>query len=360
MVYNFGAGPAMLPIPVMEQIQEEFLNFQDMGVSLIEISHRSKEFGALLEETDALFKELVNLPENYKILYVHGGAQMQFSAVPLNLISRKPAKKAFYFETGNFASVARKEAEKYGDILVAASSEKTNHDRIPVFDKTVVTEDASYAYITSNNTIYGTRWSEFPDFGETPLVVDATSEILSRQMDYSKFGLIFGGTQKNLGPSGLAMVIVREDLLQYAESNTPKLLDYSIYEKNHSLANTNNTFAIYAIRLVLGWLKDLGGVAAIEEINEKKAKILYDIIDNSSFYKGHAQPDSRSAMNVTFNVPSQEQLDLFLKQALSNGLYALKGHRKIGGARASIYNAMPIEGVQSLADFMLEFERKQG
>ncbi len=360
MVYNFGAGPAMLPIPVMERIQEEFLNFQDMGVSLIEISHRSKEFGALLEETDALFKELVNLPENYKILYVHGGAQMQFSAVPLNLISRKPAKKAFYFETGNFASVARKEAEKYGDILVAASSDKTNYDRIPDFDKAVVTEDASYAYITSNNTIYGTRWNEFPDFGETPLVVDATSEILSRQMDYSKFGLIFGGTQKNLGPSGLAMVIVREDLLQYVESNTPKLLDYSIYEKNHSLANTNNTFAIYAIRLVLGWLKDLGGVAAIEEINEKKAKILYDIIDNSSFYKGHAQPDSRSTMNVTFNLPSQEQLDLFLKQALSNGLYALKGHRKIGGARASIYNAMPIEGVQSLADFMLEFKRKQG
>ena len=360
MVYNFGAGPAMLPLPVMKKIQEEFLDFQGMGISLIELSHRSKEFGALLERTDELFKELTNLPDNYKILYVHGGAQMQFSAVPMNLISRKPARKAFYFETGNFATVAKKEAEKYGDIIVAASSKDTNHDRIPNFDPATVTADASYAYITSNNTIYGTQWPEFPVFGKVPLVVDATSEILSREMDFSKFGIIFAGIQKNLGPSGLAVVIVREDLLGKADKKTPKLLDYSIYEKSHSLANTNNTFAIYAINLVLEWLKEQGGVKSIEKRNNEKAKILYDIIDSSDYYQGHAQLTSRSKMNVAFNLPSPKQLELFLEQTLANGLYALKGHRNVGGARASIYNPMPLEGVQALGEFMREFERKNG
>jgi len=359
-VYNFGAGPAMLPIPVMEQIKEEFLDYKGTGVSIIEISHRSKEFDALLDEADTLFKELVSLPSNYKILYVHGGAQMQFSAIPMNLMNRKPSKKAVYFETGNFAKIAAKEAARYGEVKIGASSSDTNFDRIPDVDLNQIDEDASYAYLTSNNTLYGTRWNNFDNNGKVPIAVDATSEILSRKFDFEKFGLVYGGTQKNLGPSGLAMVIIREDLLGHEYPETPKLLNYSVYEKNHSLANTPNTFAIYAIGLVLKWLKDLGGVSEIEKRNEKKSKLLYDLIDGSAFYKGHAMPEHRSTMNVTFNVPSPELLDLFLKEALENGLYALKGHRNVGGARASIYNAMPLEGVQKLADFMKEFERRKG
>lgn len=360
MVYNFGAGPAMLPIPVMKEVQEEFLNYNGMGVSLIEISHRSKEFGELLDETDALFKELTNLPDNYKILYVHGGAQMQFSAVPMNLMLRKPGKKAYYFETGNFAKVAAKEAARYGEVKIAATSAETNFDRIPEFDPACVEQDASYAYLTSNNTIYGTRWTEFPDFGDVPVVVDATSELLSREMDFNKFGLIFAGAQKNLGPAGLAMVIVREDLLGKAMPETPKLLDYSVYEQNHSLANTNNTFAMYVINKVLKWLKGLGGIAAVEKMNEEKAAILYDLIDGTDFYKAHGVGKSRSVMNVPFNLANEELLGQFLKEATEAGLYALKGHRNVGGARASIYNAMPKEGIIALADFMKEFERKNG
>ncbi len=359
-VYNFGAGPAKLPIPVIRKIQEDFLDFKNMGSSVIEISHRSKEFDDLLCETDELFKEAVSLPDNYRVLYVHGGAQMQFSAIPINLIGRKPARKAFYYESGNFARIAAKEAQKFGNIVIAGNSSDTNYDRIPEFKPADIDHEASYVYITSNNTIFGTRWHEFPDTGDTPLVVDATSEILSRKMDYSKLGLLFAGAQKNLGPSGIAMVIIREDLLEYAPADTPKLLHYKLYDEKHSLANTNNTFAIYVINLVLKWLKDEGGVERIQEINEKKAAFLYDYLDGTDFYKGHAHPDHRSIMNVTFNLPSQELLDLFLKQATEVGLTALKGHRSVGGARASIYNAMPMEGVEALVSFMKEFEQKNG
>ncbi len=359
-VFNFGAGPAKLPFPVIQQIQEEFLDFAEMGSSIIEISHRSKEFDALICETDELFKETVSLPDNYRILYVHGGAQMQFSAIPMNLINMKPAKKALYVESGNFAKIALNEAKKYGEIINVSSSNDTNFDRIPEFRVEDLDQDASYAYITSNNTLFGTRWHEFPDTGDIPLVVDATSEILSRVMDYSKFGLIFAGAQKNLGPSGIAMVIIREDLLGHAPEYTPSLLNYQVYSDKHSLANTNNTFAIYVINLVLKWLKREGGVKVVEKVNEQKAAKLYDLIDKSDYYKGHAHPDHRSIMNVTFNLPTQEQLDLFLKQANDEGLTALKGHRSVGGVRASIYNAMPMEGIDALADFMVTFEKKNG
>jgi len=311
-VFNFGAGPAKLPFPVIQQIQEEFLDFKGMGSSIIEISHRSKEFDDLLCETDELFKGLVSLPDNYKILYAHGGAQMQFSAVPMNIIGRKPAKKALYYESGNFAGVAIKEAKKFGNIVTVASSEETNFDRVPQFKSEDLDSDASYVHITSNNTVFGTRWNIIPDTGDIPLVVDATSEILSRVMDYSKFGIIFAGAQKNLGPSGMAMVIIREDLLEYTPDNTPKLLDYRVYDKKHSLANTNSTFAIYVINLVLKWLKSVGGVESIEKVNEQKAARLYQILDKSEFYVGHAHPDHRSIMNITFNLPSQELLDKFL------------------------------------------------
>jgi phosphoserine aminotransferase len=359
-VYNFGAGPAKLPLPVIQQIQSEFLDFRDMGSSIIEISHRSKEFDALLDETDALFASAVSLPENYRILYVHGGAQMQFAAIPLNLLGLKPAGRALYYETGNFARLAAEEAQKFGRIRVVASSADTQYDRIPPFSPEALDQDASYVYITSNNTIFGTRWHTFPDTGALPLVVDATSDVLSRVMDYSRFGLIFAGAQKNLGPAGLALVVIREDLLGYARQDTPKMLNYRVYDQKHSLANTNNTFAIYVMNLVLKWLQGEGGVAAIEAVNSKKAGLLYEVIDGSGFYSGHAHPAHRSITNVTFNLPSSDLLDRFLKQANAEGLTALKGHRLVGGARASIYNAMPIEGVETLADFMVTFERKNG
>lgn len=357
-VFNFGAGPAMLPTPVMERARDEFLNFQGLGAGLIEISHRSKEFDAVINKADSLFRELSGVPDNFKILYVHGGAQMQFSAIPMNLIGLKSAHKAAYLETGNFASLARKEASRYGNISVAATSEATNFDRIPAFDPTSLDADTSYVHLTSNNTIFGTRWNKFPDTGAIPLVADMTSELLSRQIDFNQFGVIFAGLQKNLGPAGLALVLVREDLLGHALPHTPSLLDYSVYEKSHSLQNTNNTFAIYMMSLVLEWLKEQGGVAAIEAINEKKAQLLYDAIDSTDFYIGSANPADRSAMNVTFNIAKPELSDTFLSEANKQGLYALKGHRLVGGIRASIYNAMPVAGCEALVEFMRDFERR--
>jgi len=350
----------MLPTPVMEIAQKEFLNYRDMGTGLIEISHRSKEFDDVINSADALLTELAQIPDNYKILYVHGGAQMQFSAVPMNLIDRLSARKAAYVESGNFAMLARKEAARYGDVTVAASSEETNFDRIPELDVAKLDADTSYVHITSNNTIYGTRWQQFPDTGEIPLVADMTSELLSRRIDVSKFGIIFAGLQKNLGPAGLACVIVREDLLGHATPETPSLLNYKTYADKHSLANTNNTFAIYMMKLVLEWLKGEGGVDAIEARNDEKSALLYDVIDNSDFYLATVHKDHRSTMNVTFNLANNDLLDAFLEQALAKGLYALKGHRNVGGVRASIYNAMPREGCLALAEFMQEFEKKNG
>lgn len=359
-VYNFGAGPAMLPTEVMEKAQAEFLNYMDIGAGVIEISHRSKEFDAIINRTDELLIELAGIPDNYKILYVHGGAQMQFSAVPLNLINRNPARKASFILTGNWAVKASKEAGKYGSSLNIASSEDSNFNYIPEWDNTALDTDSSYLHIVSNNTLFGTRWHEFPNTGEVPLVADMTSEFLSRNVNINDFGVIFAGLQKNLGPAGLALVIIREDLLEHALPETPGLLSYKTYAEQHSLANTNNTFAIYMMKLVMEWLKEQGGVEKMEAQNEAKAKILYDCIDGSDFYLGTAQEAHRSIMNVTFTLAKDELLNDFLKQAEDRGLYALKGHRAVGGARASIYNAMPVEGCQALADFMQEFEKSQG
>ncbi len=359
-IYNFGAGPAMLPVPVMQQIQEEFLDFKSMGVSLIEISHRSKEFEVIINSCDALIRELANLAENYKILYIHGGAQMQFASVPLNLLGLKPAHKAVYTETGKFSKLAREEAARYGEIIIASSSANTNYDRIPALTADMIPEDASYAYITSNNTLYGTQYTEYPDTGNTPLVIDATSDIFSHVVDFSKIGVMFAGMQKNLGPSGTAAIIIREDLIGHAIGQTPSLLNYEVYEKSHSLANTNNTFAIYTMNLVMQWLKDQGGIAAIEKVNQAKAATLYNVIDQSNYFSGTAHADHRSIMNVTFTLPDDDSTSAFLKQADSNGLYALKGHRNVGGVRASIYNAMPLAGCEKLAEFMKEFERTRG
>ena len=357
-VYNFGAGPAMLPETVMQQIQREWLDFQGMGVSIIEISHRAKEFVAVLDQAQSLFRELTGLPDNYRILFVHGGARMQFSALPLNLAGRVPSKKCLYVESGNFASLAAKEAAAFCHVETIASSVDTDYDCIPQLVPEAIDQDAAYLHITSNNTLYGTRWNQFPETGNVPLIADMTSELLSRQIDYNQFGVVYAGLQKNLGPSGMAMVIVREDLLGHADEKTPTLLNYTQCDKDNSLTNTTNTFAVYVIKLVLEWLKGQGGVAAIEKLNEQKAERLYQVIDSSGFYRGIAQPEHRSIMNVSFKLTSKELDAKFLQEAEAVGLYALKGHRNVGGIRASIYNPMPLTGVEKLAGFMEEFEQK--
>lgn len=359
-VYNFGAGPAMLPTSVMEQARDELLDWNGMGCSVIEISHRSKEFDALLSETDALIREVAGLPDEFEILYTHGGAQMQFAAVPLNLLGLNSAHKAAYVETGNFAGLARKEASRFGNIVVAASSEETSFDRIPEFDASRLDADTSYVHITSNNTIFGTRWNKFPDTGNIPLVADMTSELMGRRLNFDQFGMIYAGLQKNLGPSGMAVVLVRKELIGKALPQTPSLLDYAVYAKNHSMPNTINTFAVYLMNLVLKWLKTEGGLDVIEARNAAKAQLLYDAIDGNDFYIGSAHKDHRSQMNVTFNLANSELDKKFLSEAEAAGLYALKGHRLVGGIRASIYNAMPVEGCQALVDFMQEFARNNG
>ncbi len=359
-IYNFGAGPAMLPEPVMKKIQQEWLDFQGMGISIIEISHRTKEFIAVLDQAKALFRELTGLPDNYRILFVHGGARMQFSALPLNFAGRVPSRKCLYAESGNFASLAAKEAQAFCQVKTIASSADSNYDRIPELVADQIDQDAAYLHITSNNTLYGTRWQTFPDTGSVPLIADMTSELLSRQIDYNQFGVVYAGLQKNLGPSGMAMVIVREDLLGYAAEQTPTLLNYTRCDKDNSLTNTTNTFAIYVIKLVLEWLKEQGGVAEIEKCNEKKAARLYRVIDSSDFYQGIAHPDHRSIMNVSFKTKNEELDAKFLQEAGAVGLYALKGHRNVGGIRASIYNPMPLVGVEILAGFMEEFECRKG
>lgn len=359
-VYNFGAGPAMLPEPVMRKIQQEWLDYQGMGVSIIEISHRADEFVEVLEQAKKLFRELAGVPANYRILFMHGGARMQFSALPLNLAGRVPGRKCLYAETGNFARVAAQEAEKFCEVKTVSSSAATNYDRIPELPLELIDQDAAYLHITGNNTIYGTRWNQFPDTGSVPLIADMTSELLSRKIDYNQFGVVYAGLQKNLGPSGVAMVIIREDLLGYADQQTPTLLDYTQANKDNSLTNTANTFAIYVVKLMLEWLKGEGGVCAMEKVNAAKAARLYQVIDNSDFYRGIALPEHRSMMNVSFVLADEGLTEGFLHKAEADGLYALKGYRSVGGVRASIYNPMPMAGVEKLALFMEEFARRNG
>jgi phosphoserine aminotransferase len=359
-VFNFGPGPAMLPYDVMAQVQQEFLDYRETGVSIVEISHRSKEFISVVEEAAALFRELVSLPENYSVLFMHGGARMQFSAVPMNLIARKPARKAAYVETGVFSASAIEDAGLYGSVETVASSRDVKFVRIPDLHVERIADDTSYLHITTNNTAYGTRWNHFPDTGELPLVGDATSEILSRVVDYSRFGLVYASLQKNLGPAGTAIVVVRKDLLGQALPEAPPLLSYAAVEKAQSLLNTPSTFNVYFALLVMRWIRDLGGVREVERRNNQKAWLLYDFLDASSFYRPLVERAHRSTMNITFNLPTPKGLDAFLKEAGKEGLYALKGYREVGGVRASIYNGMLLEGVLALVSFMKEFERTQG
>lgn len=359
-LYNFGPGPAMLPAPVLEQVQHEWLNFQGTGVSIVELSHRGPVFFGLLDEAQALFRELMQLPDSHTILFMHGGAQMQFSAVPLNLMATQPAHRAQYVITGKWGQLAEAEARKYGNTSVLLDGKDSDYTRMPEWDAAQVDPDASYVHLTTNNTLYGTQWQEMPDTGAVPLAADATSDILSRRIDFSRFGVLFAGFQKNLGPSGAAVVVVRNDLFEHALPETPKLLDYTIFRDNRTMPNTINTFAVYVMKLVLEWVKSEGGVAEMERRNTRKSARLYEVLDHSGFYLPVAHPESRSQMNVTFHLPSDELLQRFLSNADAAGLYAVKGHPEVGGIRASIYNPMPYEGVEALAQFMIEFERRHG
>jgi len=359
-VWNFGAGPAMLPRPVMERIREEWLDYNGMGVSLVEISHRSGEFQTVLDEAKALFRQLTGLPENYRILFIHGGARMQFAALPMNLAGRSPSRTCLYVESGNFAKIANRDAVPYADVRVIAGSADCSYARLPEVDPEKIDPQAAYLHLTSNNTVFGTQWQQFPDSGEVPLVTDQTSEILGRRLDFSRFGLVYAGLQKNLGPAGMALVVVRDDLLGSADEKTPVLLNYTRAAEDDSLTNTTNTFAIYVVKLVLEWMRQQGGLDVIEARNRQKAARLYRVIDAGDFYRGCAAVEHRSIMNVTFTLPTPELEAAFLAEAGAAGFYALKGHRALGGVRASIYNPMPLDGVEALAGFMEEFARRNG
>jgi len=356
-VFNFNPGPAVLPLEALKEAQAEFLNYKNTGMSILEISHRSKEAEGMLEETKKNLKELWGIPDNYKILFLQGGASSQFFMVPMNLAGDNVVD---YVLTGTWSEKALEEA----NILkkktnVVYSSQSTNYDRIPQPSELKFTKDAAYVHITTNNTIFGTQWHYLPETNGIPLVMDMSSDILSYPIDFKNVGLIYAGAQKNLGPAGVTVVIIREDLLARVPKDLPTMLKYTTHEKNNSLYNTPPVFAIYMVGLVLKWLKNIGGVKKMREINEKKAKLIYDVIDNSNgFYKGHAQKDSRSLMNITFTLENKDLEGKFDKEATALGLVGLKGHRSVGGMRASVYNAMPIEGCQKLAEFMNDFAKK--
>ena len=351
-VYNFSAGPSMLPEEVLKKVQAEMLDYEGTGMSITEMSHRSKPFQAVVEKAVADLRELMNIPDSYSVLFVQGGASQQFAAVPLNLLVKG---RADYVVTGNFAGKAAKEAQKYGDIRIAASSEDKKFTYIPELTRASFREDIDYVHITTNNTIFGTRYTEIPET-PAPLVADMSSNILSEEMDVTRFGLIYAGAQKNIAPAGVTIVIVRNDLMEHPMSVCPTMLKYSTQAKENSLYNTPPCFAIYVAKLVFENLKAKGGVKAMQEINEYKAGLLYDFIDSSDFYRNDVVKKDRSIMNVPFVTPSAELDAKFVKEASENGLVSLKGHRLVGGMRASIYNAMPVKGVKKLVEFMKKFE----
>ena len=351
-VYNFAAGPSTLPLPVLEQAQRELLDYNGTGMSIAEMSHRSKPFMAVNDEANALLRELMNIPDNYSVLFVQGGATQQFAAVPLNLLKNG---KADYIVTGNFAAKAFEEGQKYGDMAIAASSKEANYTYIPDMESIKFRDGIDYVHTTYNNTIFGTRFTSLPKTDAT-LVTDMSSCILSEEVDVSKFGLIYAGAQKNIAPAGVTIVIVRKDLLGNALPICPVMLNYAVQDKNDSLYNTPPCFPIYMSLLVFRWLKELGGVKVIQKINEEKAAMLYDFIDNSGFYTNKVNKKDRSIMNVPFITPNEELDAKFISEASKAGLVSLKGHRLAGGMRASIYNAMPVEGVKALIDFMKKFQ----
>ncbi|MGQ9006745.1 3-phosphoserine/phosphohydroxythreonine transaminase [Bacillus stercoris] len=352
---NFNAGPAALPLEVLQKAQKEFIDFNESGMSVMELSHRSKEYEAVHQKAKNLLIELMGIPEDYEILFLQGGASLQFSMLPMNFLT--PEKTAHFVMTGAWSEKALAETKLFGNTSITATSETDNYSYIPEVDLTDV-KDGAYLHITSNNTIFGTQWQEFPN-SPIPLVADMSSDILSRKIDVSKFDVIYGGAQKNLGPSGVTVVIMKKSWLQNENANVPKILKYSTHVKSDSLYNTPPTFAIYMLSLVLEWLKENGGVEAAEQRNEQKAQVLYSCIDESNgFYKGHARKDSRSRMNVTFTLRDDELTKTFVQKAKGVKMVGLGGHRSVGGCRASIYNAVSLEDCEKLAAFMKKFQQE--
>ena len=354
-VYNFSAGPSMLPEAVLTKAAAEMLDYEGSGQSVMEMSHRSKVYDSIIKEAEKLLREVMQIPDNYKVLFLQGGASSQFAMVPMNLMTKNG--KADYVLTGQWATKAYKEAARYGDVAVAASSKDKTFSYIPKLDKSMFRPDADYVHICMNNTIYGTVYHELPDTGDIPLVADISSCILSKPIDVSKFALLYAGAQKNMAPAGLTVVIVREDFIGSAMDITPTMFNYQTHADNGSMFNTPPCYTIYIAKLVLEWIKnEIGGLEKMQEINEKKASILYDFLDSSDMFKGTVVPEDRSLMNVPF-VTGNDELDAkFVKEATAAGFVNIKGHRSVGGMRASIYNAMPVEGVEKLVAFMKEFE----
>ena len=357
-IYNFSAGPAVLPREVLEQAQEELVNWQGCGMSVMEMSHRGKEFMGIAAQAEADLRELMGIPANYKVLFLQGGASSQFAMVPMNLLRGK--KGADYLNTGEWSKKAIKEAKKYCAVNVVASSEDKNFSYAPSQDQWKLDKDAAFVHYTPNETIGGVEMFWTPEVGNVPLVADMSSNILSRPMDVSKFGLIYAGAQKNIGPAGLTIVIVREDLIGETVAGTPTMFDYKTHADNESMYNTPPTYGIYVAGLVFKWLKNKGGLKAMEQHNVAKANVLYDYLDSTDFYNCPTAKDNRSRMNVPFTLKDAALDEEFLKGAKTHGLLQLKGHRSVGGMRASIYNAMPIEGLQTLVAYMKSFEKSHG
>ncbi len=357
-IYNFSAGPAVLPVPVLERAREEMLSLPGVGMSVMEISHRSKTFDEIIGGAERGLRELMGIPENYHVLFLQGGASLQFSMVPMNLLAE--GASADYILTGSWGKKALKEAKKEGTTSVAADMADSRYTRTPEPHEIKLDPNAAYVHMTSNETIEGVEWKQEPEVGGVPLVCDASSDIMSRPVDVSKYALIYAGAQKNLGPSGVTVVILRDDLLKRVPDGLPTMLDYRVQAENKSLYNTPNTWGIYILNLVCDWVKSKGGLEAIYRENQEKAKLIYDAIDATDFYRGHAAAEARSLMNVTFRLPSEELEKQFAKEATEAKLDGLKGHRSVGGIRASIYNAFPREGCEALVSFMREFERKNG
>ena len=357
-IFNFSAGPAILPVPVLEEAQRDLVSLPGVGMSVLEISHRSKTFEGILAKTEQDLRALGNVPANYKVLFLQGGASMQFSMVPLNLLTE--GSTADYIVTGGWAQKAVKEAKRVGTVNIAASTESENFARIPRQDELKLTPGAAYVHITTNNTLFGTEWAAEPSVGDVPLVADTSSDMFSRPIDVARYGLIYAGAQKNLGPSGVTLVIIREDLLARSSKSLHTMLNYAVHAENGSMYNTPPCFGIYLMGLVMKWALSQGVLDAIGKHNERKAAKLYAEIDRSGFYRGTADKASRSRMNITFRLPNEELEARFVKESTAAGLDGLKGHRSVGGMRASIYNAFPEEGVNALVQFMQEFEKKNG
>jgi len=357
-VYNFSAGPAVLPLPVLEQIQRDLVALPDVGMSILEISHRSSTFEQILAEAEADIRSLGGIPSNYRVLFLQGGASLQFSMVPMNLLA--PGSTADYIDSGSWAEKAIKEAKKVGTVNVAATTRGENYSRLPRQEELKLTPGAAYVHMTANNTIEGTEYHQLPEVGDVPLVSDTSSNMFSRPIDIATHALIYSGAQKNMGPAGVTVVIVRDDLLSRSQKSLPTMLSYAVHAENGSLYNTPPAFAVYTLGLVMKWLIGQGGLTAIERVNLRKAASLYNEIDRTGFYRGTAEKSGRSLMNVTFRLATEDLEKRFVKESTAAGLDGLKGHRSVGGMRASIYNAFPEEGVAALVSFMREFERTNG